>query len=97
MVCDILWWGWVSLGDVSGAAKTQHTCGVEVYGVVFCSLLAPAVCYSKRGPNIKEYWELKAEQADQLSKLRRLSKLSKTKQAEQAVRATQAEQAKQAK
>ena len=37
-------------------------CCVEVCCVVCgvlcsCSLFAPAVCYSKRGPNIKEYWE----------------------------------------
>ena len=40
---------------------------VEVYGVLCCvmccvcsfslSLFAQAVCYSKREPNIKEYWE----------------------------------------
>ena len=37
-------------------------CCVEVSGVVFCVcvflLFAPAVCYSKRGPNIREYWDL---------------------------------------
>ena len=37
-------------------------CGV-LWCVVWCGVLcvfflfAPAVCYSKRGPNIKEYWE----------------------------------------
>ena len=42
---------------------------VEVYGVLCCvmwcvpslSLFAQAVCYSKREPNIEEYWELKTK------------------------------------
>ena len=32
-------------------------CGVWC-GVCSCVLFAPAVCYSKREPNIREYWEL---------------------------------------
>ena len=40
-------------------------CGV-VCGVSSCSC-APAVCYSKRGPNIEEYWELKLSKKDYFS------------------------------
>ena len=40
-------------------------CSVEVCDVVcvfLLSLFAQAVCYSKRGPNIKEFWEKNTEQ-----------------------------------
>ena len=47
-------------------------CGVWC-AVVFCSFLpfAPAVCYSKRGPNIKEYWEKTRSGQDRKDRKRR--------------------------
>ena len=54
VVYDVCW----VVCDVCGVVL----CGCAVWCVVCCGVLflpfAPAVCYSKRGPNIKEYWEI---------------------------------------
>ena len=56
VMCVVVWSPIVLCCGVLSAVVL--CCGVWC-GVVFCvpSLFAPAVCYSKREPNIREYWE----------------------------------------
>ena len=76
MMCDV--WCMMCVGWCVMCVMCVVLCCVVVLcgvwcAVVFCSFLpfAQAVCYSKREPNIKEYWEKQEKMMEHLRKARK--------------------------